>query len=841
MAELTIDQALKQGIEAHKAGQVQEADRFYTAILKAQPKHPDANHNMGVLAVGVGKVEQALPFFKTALETNPNTAQFWLSYIDTLIKLGKLADGRAVLDQAKSKGAKGDGFDKLEQRLIELNKGSASDDTLNKTLETNQSRTLDIAIQLRETGEFNQAIDLLTSEINQFPEDAGVLAVLSHCYLLADQVEEAKLYLEKATSIAPDNASVGWNTARLNLKEQKPLEALNVARDTTQRFPDDVEGMGVLGACLRANGEVAESLNVLDRAVELNPDYAEAFINRGLIRLSQENKPEALADLEVAHRLKPHIRQIWDLVIGLKVEAQDYPDAILLLVNMIEIDPNWEKGFSLLAACNQKADDSALAVKSFEKVLKVKPGSAAMYVNLGIALTKQGETKKAIANFKKALAIKPDNAAAYYNMGKALKDQGKLEEAIEAYNKALAIKPDYAEAWSIGAEALEEWNKLQELGLWLQRAFQILETVPSDISFMKAKLLWRNKDTQEAIKLISNIDVETITPTRQQDYLNLKAKCYEASKDYDLAYDCFENMNSLVTKSNDYLECNPEGYFQNIKETLASLKSNSLENPANNVTEQPDLVPVFLVGFPRSGTTLLDTILRSHSSIDVVEEQPLVSSAKALVEKSGYSEIAQALPKDVISGARKAYNTELDKHREPSVDKSVLIDKLPLNLLQIPLIQQLYPEAKFILALRHPLDTILSCWMQNFKLNSAMANMVDLDRIVEFYCVAMETFKVCRAGYNLNVHQIKYEDLIEDLGGETSALLKFLDLDWEAQMENYQETALNRGRIHTPSYSQVVQPIYKDAKYRWLNYEKHLRQYITQVEPWIDEFCYSDH
>jgi tetratricopeptide (TPR) repeat protein len=218
-------------------------------------------------------------------------------------------------------------------------------------------------------------------------------------------------------------------------------------------------------------------------------------------------------------------------------------------------------------------------------------------------------------------------------MGSALQEQGTLEEAIEAYNKALAIKPDYAEAWLNGADALEKWNKLKELGLWLERAFQILEPVPSDISFMKAKLLWRNKDTQEAIKLISNIDVETIKPIRKQDYLNLKAKCCEASKDYDLAYDCFKRMNSFAIKSNDYLGLNPELYFQNIKEQLASLKSNSLENPINSITEQPDLVPVFLVGFPRSGTTLLDTILRSHSNIDVVEEQPLVRLAKAFVEK----------------------------------------------------------------------------------------------------------------------------------------------------------------------------------------------------------------
>ena len=115
--ELTVDQALQKGVEAHKAGKVQEADRYYTAILKANPKHPDANHNMGVLAVGVGKVQEALPFFKTALEVNPATAQYWLSYIDALIKTGKLVDAKAVFDQAKSNGAKGNRFDEIEKSL----------------------------------------------------------------------------------------------------------------------------------------------------------------------------------------------------------------------------------------------------------------------------------------------------------------------------------------------------------------------------------------------------------------------------------------------------------------------------------------------------------------------------------------------------------------------------------------------------------------------------------------------------------------------------------------------------------------------------------------------------
>ena len=115
--ELRLDQALQKAIEAHRAGQIQEADRLYTAILQAQPKHPDANHNMGVLGVGFGKVQASLPFFKTALDANPNISQYWLSYIDALIQLDRIADALSVLAEAKEKGVKGEVFDQLEQKL----------------------------------------------------------------------------------------------------------------------------------------------------------------------------------------------------------------------------------------------------------------------------------------------------------------------------------------------------------------------------------------------------------------------------------------------------------------------------------------------------------------------------------------------------------------------------------------------------------------------------------------------------------------------------------------------------------------------------------------------------
>ena len=414
--ELTLDQALQKGIEAHKAGKVQEADRYYTAILKANPKHPDANHNMGVLAVGVGKVQEALPFFKAALDANPKIDQFWLSYIDTLIKLDRLADAKAVFDQAKSKGVTSDGFDRIENKLANISQreGDQTDEEI-----------IGVAINLRETGKYNKAIDLLLQQIKRSPTNPNMLSVLSHCYILNDNLEQAKIYLYEAKDINPNIASIGWNETRLLLKQKKVTEALVVADKTNKLFPDDVEGICVLGSCLRANGNFDESLKYLNQAIELNPNYAEALIHRGLIYLTKNDKSNALTDLEKAHHLKPHIKQIWDLLISLIVEAKNYTTAISVLIKMIDIDPDHEKNYSILALCNQEVDDPALAIESFEKILEIRPNDAVMHLNLGLAFKKQNESSKAIENYKKAISIKPDFAEAYNGMGNVLLEQGK--------------------------------------------------------------------------------------------------------------------------------------------------------------------------------------------------------------------------------------------------------------------------------------------------------------------------------------------------------------------------------------------------------------------------------
>ena len=174
--ELTIDQALQKAVEAHKAGKLQDAESLYRAILQAQPKHPDANHNLGVMAVSLNKTEAALPLFKTALEANPNQGQFWLSYIDAFIKEKQFENAKNLLEQGKKRGLTGEMVDVLEAQLVQLDSNLKSHKT--------ETSKLSKAIELRETGRYQEAQDWLTKFLEVEPSDAEGWSLLSQVFLL---------------------------------------------------------------------------------------------------------------------------------------------------------------------------------------------------------------------------------------------------------------------------------------------------------------------------------------------------------------------------------------------------------------------------------------------------------------------------------------------------------------------------------------------------------------------------------------------------------------------------------------------------------------------------------
>jgi tetratricopeptide (TPR) repeat protein/SAM-dependent methyltransferase len=256
--EFTLDQALHEGIEAHKAGKVQDADRYYTAILKVNPDHPDANHNMGILGVDVGKVEEALPFFKAALEANSNIVQYWLSYIDAFIKLDRMADAKEVYDQAKSNGAYGDAFDQLEKRLG----GIGKDTELNPNSEMQEAPgdQFQSIANLYSQGQYQEALNEATKLLEQFPNSVNLYNIMGATNKGLGKLDEALEAYTKALSFKPDYAAAYYNIA-ITLQEQ---------------------------------GKIEEAIEAYRKTLSVNPDFGEAYYHLGLalkgITLNKQNR-----------------------------------------------------------------------------------------------------------------------------------------------------------------------------------------------------------------------------------------------------------------------------------------------------------------------------------------------------------------------------------------------------------------------------------------------------------------------------------------------------------------------------------------------------------------------
>ena len=298
MAKLTINQALQHGVEAQKAGQLHEAKRLYNAILKAQPKHPDANHNMGALIVSFGKIELALPFFKRALEANPNIAQFWHSYIDVLIKLERLIDAKALLDQAKSKGAEDAGFVRLEQRLNEANKAFS--------IKTNRADAYyNMGIALKEQSKLEEAIVAYNKAISIQPDYADAYSNMGIALQEQSKLEEAILAYNKAISIKPDHVNAYYNMGNA-LKEQSKLEEAIVAYNKAISIkPDHIHSYNSMGNALLEQCRLEEAKEAYNKAISIRPEHLDSYINMGIALQEQCKMEEAIEAYNKALAIQP--------------------------------------------------------------------------------------------------------------------------------------------------------------------------------------------------------------------------------------------------------------------------------------------------------------------------------------------------------------------------------------------------------------------------------------------------------------------------------------------------------------------------------------------------------
>jgi hypothetical protein len=247
-----------------------------------------------------------------------------------------------------------------------------------------------------------------------------------------------------------------------------------------------------------------------------------------------------------------------------------------------------------------------------------------------------------------------------------------------------------------------------------------------------------------------------------------------------------------------------------------------------------------MIGFPRSGTTLLDTILRSHPSIEVIEEKPIVLNLiNSLHElQNGDLEGLKKIRKNEIQKFRKVYFDSLESEIKNIDNSKIYIDKFPLNIIYVGEIFRIFPKAKFIISLRHPCDCVLSSFMQTFSINNAMANFLNLEDSAKLYDLVMKLWIQYTSIFPINYYEVRYENLVENLETTVKPLLKFLELPWHDSVSEFYKTAKKGPQIKTPSYDQVIKPIYSEASGRWKMYKKQTTNIYPILEPWIKKFNY---
>ncbi|MDC3340478.1 tetratricopeptide repeat protein [Planktomarina temperata] len=564
MTELSIDQALHQGMAAHKAGQAQEAERFYSAILKAQPNHPDANHNIGVLFVGLGKAQEALSFFMKAVETHPATEQFWISYIDTLIKLDEIARARTVLDQAKSMCTSGDEFGKFERRLIEANKNRLKNNitvmaerqqtpSILDTLKLDQA--LKLAKKKAKNGFIYEAQRIYQDILTKFPKNKGAIHGLRalevgktfqvqdppqfHLEALINLYNQGQLEQVQNQAVALvqqfPNSAILLGIHGAALKDLLRLdESIEVYKRALAIKPDYTDAYYNMGAAFQNQGNLEEAVEAYNKALNIKPDYVEAHYNKGIALKDQGKLVEAIASFNTALSIKPDYAYAYNNIGNAFKDQGNLAEAMEAYTKATVIKPDYARAHFNIGNIFQvqgKLDD---AIKAYNQVLAIDPGCAEAFNNMGNVLQGQGKLDDAINVYKKALAIDPDYAAAHNNTGVALKVQGKLEEAIEAYNKALAIKPNYAEAYNDIGTILKDQGKLEEAIEAYRKALTI-EPDQANATLNLAIILYETSQYVEAA-----VFFKKNTSNQSQNYL---LKCfYEQDKQTSF----YDHLNHLI-------------------------------------------------------------------------------------------------------------------------------------------------------------------------------------------------------------------------------------------------------------------------------------------------------
>jgi tetratricopeptide (TPR) repeat protein len=561
----------------------------------------------------------------------------------------------------------------------------------------------------------------------------------------------------------------------------------------------------------------------------------------------------------------PFDAEAW-AVLGLAcAQASEHEHALAAFAELTRLQPgdpaHWANRARSQRALGQHAD----AIATYARAIELAPHDAALALDLGLAQAELGEWERARECFQRAHALDRQSPEARVHLAAAAiecgddaaarallrgLDPGVVGSAPEllaplAAAEAQLGRIDVAEQLLVAARTLRpadieltlQLAALFERGNRVDEAERLLLATPVDASgraAVAARIASRRGNHAEALHWLERaLESAPGDGARVRLWFDL-AKAQDRLGHHAEAMATLERAHAARTKRR--ARCGEPELIRVLRDRVDAAAVASW--PELPEAERP--APVFVVGFPRSGTTLLETMLDAHPTLRAMDERPFVQLAIGELFAAGcdYPRRLDAVDAVLADRARAVYWHAVDATIELA-PHTTLVDKNPLNMARLPAIARLWPGARVILALRHPCDVVLSCFMQHFR-NPGIADCTSsLVRGAETYAALFEAFEAHVAVLPLSVHRLRYEDLVSDPERAARALCALLEIPWHDTMRDTAARARARGFISTPSYEQVVAPIHRGAVGRWRAYREHFGPALALLAPWCERYRYD--
>lgn len=658
-------------------------------------------------------------------------------------------------------------------------------------LSSSQGRFNEV-LELVNRGEFQHAEGLCRALLQKYPRDVNILGMRGAVLVKLKRFEEAEKSLKQTIRLAPTFAKPHEDLGFVLLELKRPREAADVLRNAVRLDPELEQAHYNLGRALAMLGHGAEADESFEKSFSLNPE-------RGKLAHAAEHHKEGR--YEEAERLYREIIRVNPKNVDairmlgrVALSASRNVDAERLFRRAIELAPDFAGAITDLGRVLKEQSRFDEAVECFERVVELEPDSPQAHFQLAAVLAPAALTYRAIESYEKALELNPKFPGARLGLGHVLKTVGRQEAAIEAYRECIRLRPDNGESY------------------WSLANLKTYRLSDEDIAAMEKRL-----------------GQDDLTHQSRVNFLFALAKALEDRGNFDRAWEYYAEGNATQRMEEKYDPVATEVMHEAIMEVF---DGDLLEK--NTGIGNPDRSPIFIVGLPRSGSTLIEQILASHSQVEGTSELPYVGRVATSLNRNradgiNYPHAVRELSAEHFQTLGQDYLDLARMHRTEGTAR--FIDKMPNNFPAVGFLHLILPNAKIIDARRYPLDSCLGCFRQLFAKGQAFT--YDLNDIGEYFLEYERMMNHWHEVLSGKVLTVQYEELVNDVDVEVRRMLDYCELPFEEACLRFYETDRP---VRTASSEQVRQPIYKRSVGFWRNYDDKLGELREVLAPVLGRY-----